>query len=80
MSFDHLPPEQAERAEQIYQRLRSQGDAKLRQIAELLASKPDHQLLGQTEFEVRDLVHQLGSDGIEAALEGRKKGGTEGPA
>lgn len=80
MSFDHLPPEQAQRAEQIYRALREDGDAKLRKIAELLAGKPDHQLLGQTEFEVRDLVHEIGGDAIQAALRGRKKGGTGGPA
>lgn len=80
MSFAHLPPEQAERAEQIYQRLRQHSDAKLRQIAELLAGKPDEQLLGQTEFEVRDLVHEIGSDAIQAALQGRKKGATKAPA
>ncbi len=80
MSFDHLPPEQAERAEQIYQRLRQSSEGQLRQIAALLAGKPDHQLLGPAEFEVRDLVHRLGSEAVDAAIEGRKKGGTEGPA
>lgn len=80
MSFDHLPPEQAERAEQIYQQLRRDGDSKLRKIAELLAGKPDHQLLGRAEFEVRDLVHELGSEALAAALGGRKKGGIGGPA
>lgn len=79
MSFDHLPPEQAERAEQIYQSLLQGSDARLRQIAELLAGKPDDQILGQTEFEVRDQVHQLGADAIQAAVNGRKKRATKGP-
>ena len=43
-------------------------------LAELLASKPDDQLLGQTEFEVRDRVHGIGAKAIEAALDERKKG------
>ena len=51
----------------------------IRSIAELLASKPDRQLLGQTEFEVRDLVHKIGAKAIETALDERKKGGTKGP-
>jgi hypothetical protein len=76
----HLPEEQARRAEQIYQDLRRDGDAKLRELAELLATKPDEQLLGQAEFEVRDLVHELGSGAIQAAVNQRKKGGTAGPA
>jgi hypothetical protein len=45
-----------------------------------LASKPDAQLLGKTEFEVRDAVHRLGAKAIETALRERKKGGTAAPA
>jgi hypothetical protein len=80
MDFSPLPPEQAERAEAIYQQLRQAGDARLRELAALLASKPDHQLLGQTEFEVRDLVHKLGAEALETAARQRKKGDTRGPA
>ena len=79
MDWSHLSVEQAQRAEQIYQALHQEGDARLRQLAELLATKPDDQLLGRTEFEVRDLVHQLGADAIQAAVNQRKKGATEGP-
>jgi len=52
----------------------------LRGIAELLASKADHQVLGRAEFQVRDLVPALGAKAIQAALDERKKGGTAGPA
>ena len=76
----HLTPEQAELAERIYQSLRQAADADLRGLAELLASKPDRQLLGQTEFEVRDRVHKIGAKALETALDERKKGGTKGPA
>ena len=79
MSWSHLSPEQAEQAGQIYEQLRRKQDDKLKELAALLASKPDHQLLGQTEFEVRDLVHDLGAEAIETAAEQRKKGGTEPP-
>jgi hypothetical protein len=51
-----------------------------RRLARLLASKEDAQLLGQTEFEVRDAVHRLGARALEAALDERKKGGTRAPA
>lgn len=80
MSWSHLSPEQAERAEQIYERMRQAQDDRLRQLAALLASKPDHQLLGATEFEVRDLVHEIGADAIQTAARQRKRGGTEPPA
>ena len=80
MSPSHLSPEQAERAEQIFQSLRQAAQADLRGLAELLASKEDGQILGPTEFEVRDRVHKIGAKAIEAALDQRKKGATRGPA
>jgi hypothetical protein len=80
MSWSHLPPDQADLAERIYQTLRQTADADLRGLAELLATKPDRQLLGQTEFEVRDRVHKIGAKAFETALDERKKGGTEVPA
>lgn len=74
-----LDIQQQEQAERIYQTLLKAAEADLRGIAELLASKPDHQLLGRTEFEVRDLILGLGARAFQAALDERKKGGTEDP-
>jgi hypothetical protein len=76
MSWSHLTPEQAEQAEQILQTLKQAAESELRELAALLASKPDHQLLGQTEYEVRDRVHKIGARAIETAVNLRKKGGT----
>lgn len=80
MEWSHLTPEQAEQAEQLYQGMKLGCDEKLRQLAALLASKTDDQLLGKTEYEVRDLVHEIGTDALQTAAEQRKKGGTEVPA
>jgi hypothetical protein len=80
MSWSHLSPEQADRAEQIFQSLRLATEADLRGLAELLASKEDRQLLGPTEFEVRDRVHKIGAKAIETAIDQRKKRGTKGRA
>ena len=80
MSWSHLSPEQAERAEQILRSLRQATEADLRGLAELLACKEDSQLLGPTEFEVRDRVHKIGAKAVEAAVDQRKKGGTGGRA
>jgi hypothetical protein len=74
-----LTPEQQAEAERIYQILRARTDDDLRQLAQLLAGKPDHQLLGATEFEVRDRVHRIGAEALTTALEERKKRGTRGP-
>jgi hypothetical protein len=82
MSTPELPltPEQAEAAERLYQALHAACDDELRQIARLLASKPDDKLLGKTEFEVRHRVHKIGAKALETALNERKKGGTKAPA
>jgi hypothetical protein len=80
MSQPSLPPERNEEAERIYQILKGRIDTDLRQLAELLASKPDQQIFGATEFEVRDRVHRIGAEAIQTALEERKKRGTKVPA
>jgi hypothetical protein len=80
MSGLPLTPEQAALSDRIYQSLRQAAESDLRALADLLASKPDHQLLGQTEFEVRDQAHKIGAKAFEAALEERKRGGTKAPA
>ena len=80
MSRLPLTPDQAQLSDRIYQALRQAADSDLRSLADLLASKPDHQLLGRTEFEVRDLAHDLGAKALQTALDERKKGDTEGRA
>ena len=80
MSTTELATEPADRAERIYQALRSACEVDLRKLATLLASKPDDQLLGTTEFTVRDIVHDIGAKALQTALNERKKGGTWGPA
>ncbi len=74
----HLTEEQKAEADRIERRLLELARADLRELAELLASKPDGQLLGAAEYEVRD--HRLGARAVEVALAGREKGGTAGPA
>jgi hypothetical protein len=75
-----LTPEQRDEADRIEQRLLAVVGDEIRGIAELLASKPDRQILGPAEFQVRDRVHKIGARAIEAALGERKKGGTRVPA
>jgi hypothetical protein len=75
-----LTPEQVVEAEKIFQALHRASEDEHWRIAQLLASKPDSQLLGATEFQIRDLVHETGAKAIQAALDGRKKGGIRGPA
>jgi hypothetical protein len=80
MTRPDLTPEQRADADRIYLALRQAADADLRALAELLASQDDRSTFGATEFAVRDLVLRVGAKAVEAALEGRKKGATTGPA
>ena len=75
-----LPPDQEAEAQRLFELMQKPFLDEARHLARLLAAKPDGQLLGRTEFEVRDAVHRLGAKAIEAALNERKKGGTRAPA
>jgi hypothetical protein len=75
-----LPPDQQAEAQRLFEQLQGAFLEEARRLAQLLAAKPTAQLLGATEFEVRDAVHRLGARTLEAALDGRKKGGTRVPA
>jgi hypothetical protein len=75
-----LNPEQEAEAQRLLELMKAAFVAEAEHLARLLASKTDTQLLGRTEFEVRDAVHRLGAQAIETALRERKKGGTAAPA
>lgn len=75
-----LSTEQEEQAQAIYQRIKEQFDTEALRLARLMASKDDAHLLGDTEFQVRDRVHELGAQVLQIALDERKKGGTKAPA
>jgi hypothetical protein len=75
-----LSPEQEAEAQRLFEQLQRSFLDEARRLSRLLASKADGQLLGKTEFDVRDAVHRLGATALQAALEGRKKGATRGPA
>jgi hypothetical protein len=75
---DTLTPEPEALAQRLYESMQQAFLDEARRLARLLAGKEDAQLLGRTEFEVRDAVHRLGAQAIETALNERKKGGTRG--
>jgi hypothetical protein len=75
-----LTAEQQEEAARIEDILLAKARAEARFIARLLASKQNHELFGQTEFQIRDAVHRIGAAGLDAALSLRKKRGTKVPA
>jgi hypothetical protein len=72
-----LTQQQEAEAALIEDILAAKAQVEVRFIARLMASKANRELLGETEFQLRDAVHRLGANGIDAALETRKKGGTK---
>ncbi|MCA9053724.1 MAG: hypothetical protein KDA75_07790 [Planctomycetaceae bacterium] len=75
-----LTAEQELEAARIEDILKAKAAAEIKYVARLLASKSNRELLGRTEFQIRDAVHRVGAAGLDAALAGRKKGGTKGVA
>ena len=71
-----LTEDQEAEAQRIARIVLEASKSEVMAMARLLASKPDRQLLGPTEFEIRDLCHKIGAKAIETALSERKKGGT----
>jgi hypothetical protein len=72
-----LTEAQEEEAERIRDILSAKSQAVVDYVSRLLASRDDGHLLGETEFLIRDAVHRLGAEGIDAALHERKKRGTQ---
>jgi hypothetical protein len=79
MSSTLLGPEQEAQIEALADKMQEANRPLLVKLARLLLSKKDSDLFGQTEFEVRDLVHLIGAQAYEAAL-AEKKTATRGPA
>src|SRR5262249_6366555 len=75
-----LTPQQQAEALRLRQALRAAFQQEAEELARHRAAKPTGQLLGATEFEVRDRLHALGAKALEVALAERKKGGTTAPA
>jgi hypothetical protein len=80
MSEIILTPEQEAEAQRLAKIIARKAKEEALVMARLLVSKKDHEILGATEFEIRDRVHKLGAHAIESALRERKKGGTKGQA
>lgn len=76
---EELNGDQEAEAQRIYERLEAAFDQERMRMARLMASKGNHELFGQTEYEVRDRVHDLGARVLEtAAAERQKKGRVRG--
>lgn len=71
-----LTPEQETEARRLAAIVAKKVEEETVQMFRLMVSKPDAQLLGQTEFDIRDRAHAVAAHVLETALKERKKGGT----
>jgi len=74
-----LTSEEEAAAERIYESLRDKVDQQVRNMARMMAAKKPHELLGRGEFELRDMLFDLGANVLETGTnECAKKGGLSG--
>ena len=75
-----LSPEQEAEAQRLAEIIGKKARDEALQMARILVSKPDRELLGATEYEIRDRAHKIAAHAVETAVNERKKGGTKGRA
>jgi hypothetical protein len=79
MAVASLTPEQECEAKELEAKIRLAIEKEVGALAQLLASKADKDLFGQTEFDVRELVLRIGAKAYEERLR-EKKTATKDPA
>jgi hypothetical protein len=71
-------PDGEQEVQRIKEKLRVAFEEDIEQIARLMAGKSDEELFGQTEFELRDITHQMGAKALEMTANERIKRGLPG--
>ncbi len=70
-----LDEQQEALAQRIYEKLQDTMQQELLAMARLMASKPDHELFGRGEFELRDKLNEVGAKVLETSVNERAKKG-----
>ena len=70
-----LTPEQEIEAARMEERVLAAVASDIQLMCRVLASKKNPELFGQTEFDVRDILHRAGAKALEIAAEERQKKG-----
>lgn len=72
-----LSREKEAEAQALADRIRELADEEILQMARLLVSKPEREIFGDTEFELRDIVLRVGVKAIEEHLRQKKTATTD---
>ncbi len=73
MSKLALTPEQEAEARRLAEIIGRKAQEEALQMARILVSKPDAEIFGKTEYELRDSAHRVAAHALEVALRERKK-------
>jgi hypothetical protein len=72
MTLTTLTAEQETEAQQLAQRIEQASRSDILELARLLVSKREAEIFGETEFQVRDLVHRIGATAYQEHLAQKK--------
>jgi len=72
MSSTTSSPEKEREAQELAARVHQAIEQEILQMARLLVDKPTKDLFGQTEFDLRDLLHRVGAKVYELHLAQKK--------
>lgn len=75
VSVVELSADQEALAQRIFEKLKSTAEAELMGMVRLMVSKPDHELFGRGEFELRDKLNEFGAKVLETSANERVKKG-----
>lgn len=64
----NLTAEEEAAAERIYDAIKDQAQQQLKNMARLMASKKPEEMLGRSEFELRDMALALGAGVLETSI------------
>ena len=67
-----LSVEKEAEAQALALRIRELAEEEFMQMARLLVSKPEHEVFGETEFDLRDIVLKVGAKALEEHLRQKK--------
>jgi hypothetical protein len=70
-----LSAEQEELAQRVYQRLKGRLDEELLGMVRMMMSKPNHEIFGPGEFELRERLNDVGATILEESANERSKKG-----
>ena len=75
-----IRPEESEEVQRVHDVMLKAMDQEIWRMAELMVTRRDDQLFGETEFVLREKALRMGAQALEATVNDRKKRGTRAAA